>query len=82
MSRRENRASEKKAKKGLKLIGNILYGILVIVAILLLLVALIQRLSNNAFSLAGYKIFNVITESMLPDYEVRRYTIIKNKRCI
>ncbi|MCL2859295.1 MAG: signal peptidase I [Oscillospiraceae bacterium] len=56
--------------KTLKIVGNILYWILFVLTILILLVVIIQRFSNNSLSLAGFRIFNVVTESMVPKYNV------------
>lgn len=63
--------------KAIKIIGNILYYLLVVVVILILAVVLIQRISNNNFSLAGIKIFNIVTESMVPKYQVGDILISK-----
>ena len=60
----------KKEHKVLKIIGNILYTIIFIIAILMLLVVVLQRVSNNSLSLGGYRIFIVATGSMEPKYLV------------
>ena len=60
----------KKEHKGLKIIGNILYVILFIIAILMLGVVILQRVSDNSLSLGGYRIFIVATGSMEPKYLV------------
>jgi len=61
------RISENKA---LKIIGNIIYGILVIFVLLLLIVVAMQRFSNNTIAVGGFRIFNIVTESMVPEYKV------------
>lgn len=63
--------------KVVKIIGNILYYLLVVVILMILAVVLIQRISNNNLSLAGIKIFNIVTESMVPKYEVGDILISK-----
>ena len=59
-----------KNNKALKIIGNTLYTILFIIVVLLLLVVILQRTSNNGIALGGYRLFNVVTGSMVPKYEV------------
>lgn len=59
-----------KNNKALKLIGNILYTIVFILVLLVLIVAILQRASNNTLSLNGYRIFSVATGSMVPKYNV------------
>lgn len=59
-----------KENKFLKTIGNIIYYILFIIVILILLVVIIQRISNNSTSILGYRIFNIVSGSMMPDYEI------------
>ena len=54
----------------LKLIGKILKWTMSIVIILIVSVIVIQRVSNNKFTLGGYSIFTVVTESMIPKYQV------------
>lgn len=54
----------------LKLIGKILKWTMSIVIILIVSVIVIQRVSNNKFTLGGYSIFTVVTESMIPKYKV------------
>lgn len=67
----------KKEHKGLKIIGNILYAILFIIAILMLGVVVLQRVSDNSVSLGGYRIFIVATGSMEPKYLVSDVLISK-----
>lgn len=64
-------------KNVLKVIGDILYTIVFFVVLLILLVVILQRVSSNNQSLGGYRIFSVITESMLPKYEVGDILIVK-----
>ena len=67
----------KKEHKGLKIIGNIIYAILFIIAILMLGVVVLQRVSDNSVSLGGYRIFIVATGSMEPKYLVSDVLISK-----
>jgi signal peptidase len=59
-----------KNNKILNLIGNILYTLLVLLVVLILITVVLQRASNNNLSLGGYRIFNIVTGSMFPKYEV------------
>ena len=64
--------------KALKIIGNILYYLLVIIVLLILAVVLFQRVSNNNASIGGIRIFNIITESMVPEYNVGDILVSKS----
>jgi signal peptidase len=63
--------------KVIKIIGKIIYALLYIIILLTLLVVLIQRFSNNNFTIAGFRIFNVATGSMVPEYNVGDILISK-----
>lgn len=67
----------KKEYKGLKILGNILYAILFVIAVLMLVVVILQRVSDNSLSLGGYRIFIVATGSMEPKYLVSDVLISK-----
>ncbi len=56
--------------KVLKIIGKIIYILLYVVILVTLLVVVIQRFSNNNITIAGFRIFNVATGSMVPEYNV------------
>lgn len=66
-----------KENKVLKFIGNFLYAILCIIVILMLAVVIFQRVTDNKIAIGGYRMFTVITESMLPKYEVGDVLISK-----
>ena len=59
-----------KNNKILKIIGNILYPIIFIIVLSILIIAILQRTTNNEITLFGYRIFVVATGSMVPEYEV------------
>lgn len=65
------------AKKILKIGLKIGYQILIILCVLLILIIALQRLSDSNRSIAGYKIFRVITGSMVPEYDVGEVVISK-----
>lgn len=64
--------------KALKIIGNILYYILVVFIVLILLVVILQRVTKNNTSIGGIRIFNIVTESMVPEYKVGDILISKS----
>ncbi|MGN1300422.1 MAG: signal peptidase I [Clostridia bacterium] len=64
--------------KALKIIGNILYYMLVVLVLLILLVVLLQRVTHNNASIGGIRIFNIVTESMVPEYQVGDILISKS----
>lgn len=74
----ENKMLEKlKENKALKLIYNILYTLLVVLVVLILITVVLQRVSNNTLSLGGFRVFNIVSGSMLPKYEVGDVLISK-----
>ena len=56
--------------KILRMIWKILKWIMSFLIVLIVSVILIQRVSNNKFTLGGYSIFTVVTQSMIPKYQV------------
>lgn len=59
-----------KDNKFLKLMGNIMYTLLILLVVLILIIVVLQRTSNNNLSLGGFRIFNIVTGSMIPKYKV------------
>ena len=66
-----------KDNKFLKFLGNLLYTILVLLVLLILLVVALQRFSNNTITLGGFRIFNILTGSMEPEYGVGDIIVTK-----
>lgn len=60
-----------------EIISTIIKIICIIVLILLIAVLLLQRMSNNAQAVAGIRLFNVATESMVPEYVVGDIIVVK-----
>lgn len=56
--------------KILKSIWSLFRTIVTIVLVVLIAVIVTQRVSNNQKAIAGFRVFNVITESMVPEYKV------------
>lgn len=65
--------------KTVKFVISTIKFILTIVIIVFIAVILIQRFSNNNISLAGYRIFTVVTESMVPKYKVGDVILVKEE---
>ena len=59
-----------KENKALNILGKILYTLLVVFVLMILFVVILQRVSNNSISLGGFRIFNVVSESMVPKYVI------------
>ncbi len=57
-------------KNLLKIFWKILKWVMSIFIVLIVSVIVIQRVSNNKFTLGGYSIFTVVTQSMIPKYQV------------
>lgn len=66
-----------KIKKALMIIFRILYQILVIFCLILTAIIILQKVTNSNKSIAGYRIFRVITGSMEPEYDVGEVVISK-----
>ena len=65
------------AKKILKIVFKILYQIFMVFCALLILIIVFQKVSDNNKSIAGYRIFRVITGSMEPEYDIGQVVISK-----
>lgn len=59
-----------KENKVFKIVYNIIYYVFFAIVALMLIVVVLQRTSNNTFSLGGFRIFNIVTKSMEPKYLV------------
>ena len=59
-----------KGSKILKIIGNILYTVMIVSVILMLVVVIMQRATNNNITIGGIRMFSVATGSMVPVYNV------------
>lgn len=66
-----------KVKKIFNIIFKVIYKLLVIAVALMFVLAVIQKATNNKGSLAGFKIFTVITGSMIPVYNIGDIVIVR-----
>ncbi len=64
-------------EKVLRIVSKILYQILVIVCLIVAAVIILQKVTDSNRSIAGYRIFRVITGSMEPEYGVGEVVISK-----
>lgn len=63
--------------KILKSLISIIKFVITIAVIAIVAIILVQRLSNNNISIAGYRIFTVVTESMVPKYLVGDVLLVR-----
>lgn len=61
----------------IKIALKILYNILVVWCILLILIIVMQKITDSNKSIGGYRIFRVVTGSMLPQYDIGEVVICK-----
>ena len=61
----------------IKIVWNVIYAILVFLVISILLVVVLQRFSNNNIAFFGFRIFNIVTPSMTPEYKIGDVILIK-----
>ena len=59
-----------KYKKEFQVLLKIIKGITIMFLILVLFVVLIQKIGNKKYSVFGYRIFAIVSESMTPEYEL------------
>lgn len=68
-------------KKGLKFLDALITIIKIICAIMLVLLIFalgMQRFSNNQMAIGGFRVFNVVTKSMVPKYQVGDIIVVKS----
>ena len=62
----------------MKIVKKIINIVMVFILILLISFAVVQRKSNNRKGIAGFKIYTVISGSMIPVYEIGDIIIVRN----
>lgn len=65
-------------RKGINTIFTIIKIICAIVLVLLIFVLAMQRFSNNKIAIGGFRVFNVVTTSMVPEYVVGDVVVVKD----
>lgn len=68
-----------KFKKFLSFLLKFIKIIIYIILVLIVFVILTQKIFNNKISVAGYRIFTIVTQSMEPEYKVYDVIISKNE---
>lgn len=80
----ENKGQDAKPKKsnaskGIKIIWKLIEKVLMLLIILISIIILTQRLTNNEKSFLGLRIFRVQTGSMVPKYQIGDVILVKEK---
>lgn len=73
----DTRLKYETAKKIIKIVFKILYEIFMVMCVLLILIVVFQKISDSNRSIAGYRIFRVVTGSMIPEYDIGEVVISK-----
>lgn len=66
-----------KNNKALKIIFGVIKTLITVFLLVLICIIFIQRVFNNSFAIAGIRVFTVVSESMLPQYEIGDMIIAK-----
>lgn len=64
-------------KKILKIIFKILYNVLIIFCLILIAIIVMQKITDSNNSIAGYRLFRIISGSMSPKYDIGEVVICK-----
>lgn len=62
--------SKIKNNKFLSILVNVLKAIAVVLLVMILFIIVVQKVSNNKLSIFGYRVYNVISGSMMPEYNI------------
>lgn len=65
-------------KKILSILPKLLYNILIVLCVILIAIIVLQRLTDSNRSIKGYKIFKVVSGSMIPKYDIGEVVICKD----
>ena len=66
--------------KFLRFLGGFIKTVIWIFLAIVLFVILLQRFTNNNITLGGLRIFNIVSGSMEPDYDIGDVIVVKNVR--
>lgn len=67
-------------KNILKKVLNVLKILAIAIFSIYIILLVIQRVSNNAYSLGGYRVFTVVSESMVPKYNIGDILVVKQEK--
>lgn len=68
---KEEKVEKKDKFKAIKIIWKIIKAILTIALLLVFAVIAIQRISHNKVTVGGYGIYTIVSESMVPEYQLQ-----------
>lgn len=68
-----------KSNKFLSILVNVLKAIAVVLLVMILFIIIVQKVSNNKLSIFGYRVYNVISGSMMPEYNIGDILISNEK---
>ncbi len=77
---KEDVKNKQKVFSIIKIIWKIIEKILMIIIILISLIIVTQRISNNEKAFLGFRIFRVLTGSMIPKYQIGDVILVKEKQ--
>ncbi len=66
------------AKKILSIVAKLLYDFLILFCILLIVIVAWQRITDSNKSVYGYRLFRIISGSMVPDYNIDEIVVCKD----
>lgn len=73
----DTRLNDNIPKKILKIVFKIIYQLAIIFCLILTIIIVLQKVTNNNKTIFGYRIFRVITGSMEPEYDIGQVVISK-----
>ncbi len=75
----KNKSKKPKSKiaKSFSILGKIIYYLLFVFILFVLILVVVQRFSGNEISVGGFRMFNILTGSMEPEYKVGDVLISK-----
>ena len=74
----EEKAVKKESNfKFIKILWKIIKTILILVLIVIFFVIIVQRVTNNKASVGGYGVYTIVSESMVPEYNIYDMLIAK-----
>ena len=77
MKKKKNNSELNMFKRITKIFFKILYNILTIICVILIGIIVLQKVTDSNKTIAGYRIFRVVSGSMIPKYEIGEVVICK-----